>query len=146
MAGLTSPAGMQAFPFVAALSGVSEVPPVASTGQGATVLGFDPALATLRVILAVSNLRGVTAAHIHIGRPGENGPIVLSLYGPSPGVNIGASTVLTNRTFTAANLTGPLAGMPLSALVRHILTGNAYVNVHTLANPNGEIRGQIVRR
>lgn len=107
------------------------------------MLVFDTALSALRVGLVVSNLRQVREAHIHVGSPGENGPIVLFLYGPAAPLDITAPTVLTNGTFTAANLTGPLIGMPLSVLAQQMLAGNAYVNVHTVANPGGEIRGQI---
>jgi hypothetical protein len=56
---------------------------------------------------------------------------------------------------TAADLVGPLAGQPLSALVTELRSGNAYANVHTndgLGDPNtgpgdfpgGEIRAQLV--
>ncbi|HWI62856.1 MAG TPA: CHRD domain-containing protein [Symbiobacteriaceae bacterium] len=146
MAGQIQTGAPQQFPFSAVLAGAMEVPPVPSLGSGTALLGFDSTLSTIRVFLTVSNLSQVTAAHIHLGRPGQNGPIVLFLFGPSPGINIGAPAVLTNASFTAANLTGPLAGMPLSMLARAIFEGNAYVNVHTVANPNGEIRGQIQRR
>ncbi|MDF2631070.1 MAG: hypothetical protein K0R39_4901, partial [Symbiobacteriaceae bacterium] len=117
-----------ALQFSANLSGAMEVPPVPTTGTGVSLLAWDPALTALRVMLTVTNLRQVTAAHIHLGRPGENGPIVLFLYGPTPPVDIGAPAVLTNATFTAANLTGPLTGQPLAALAQHMLAGNTYVN------------------
>jgi hypothetical protein len=149
MAGPTQPSQTGAFqqlPFIAVLSGSNEVPPVASGGTGFSLLGFDPSLMTLRVLLLVSNLRQATVAHIHLGRPRENGPIVLFLFGPSAPMDIGAPTVLTNASFTAANLTGPLTGMPLSVLAQQIMAGNAYVNVHTVTHPDGEIRGQILRR
>jgi hypothetical protein len=149
MAGQSFPSqlgALQQFPWMAVLTGANEVPPTGSAGTGLALLGFDPGLTALRVLLLVSNLRQAMVAHIHIGRPGENGPIVLFLFGPVAPMDIGAPTVLTNGTFTAANLTGPLMGMPLSVLAQQIMAGNAYVNVHTVAHPNGEIRGQIVRR
>jgi hypothetical protein len=40
-------------------------------------------------------------------------------------------------------LIGPLAGQPFSALLNQMQAGNTYVNVHTVQNPAGEIRGQI---
>ena len=63
--------------------------------------------------------------------------------------------VLATGTITAANLVGPLAGQPLSALLAELRSGNAYANVHTndgLGDPNtgpgdfpgGEIRAQLV--
>ena len=62
--------------------------------------------------------------------------------------------MLATGTITAADLVGPLAGQPLSALIEEMPAGNTYVNVHTddgVAPPNtgpgdfpgGEIRGQI---
>jgi hypothetical protein len=51
--------------------------------------------------------------------------------------------VLARGTITEADLVGPLAGQPLSALVEAIRSGNAYVNVHTVDHPAGEIRGQL---
>lgn len=131
--------------FAATLSGAQEVPPVPTIGSGFARLVLDDATTLLRVQLTASRLRGVTAAHIHLGRPGENGPVVLFLFGPAPRpVDLGMDALLTNRSFTAADLTGPLAGQPLAVLAQEMLAGNTYVNVHTMANPNGEIRGQIV--
>ncbi|QBS36796.1 CHRD domain-containing protein [Thermaerobacter sp. FW80] len=86
---------------------------------------------------------GVFAAHIHLGRPGVNGPIVMNLYGPTDPVDIGPETQIVNRAFTRADLVGPLAGRPLSDLLQNMLAGNAYVNVHTVQHFEGEIRGQI---
>jgi hypothetical protein len=51
--------------------------------------------------------------------------------------------VLATGTITAADLVGPLAGQPLSALVDAMEAGETYVNVHTSQFPAGEIRGQI---
>lgn len=146
MAGQTQPSPTGATPlfqFMATLSGSMEVPPEVSTGSGVALLGFDPTLTRLPVLLVVSNLRQATVAHIHLGRPGQNGPIVLFLFRPAMPMDIGASRVLTNAVFTAADLTGPLTGMPLSVLAQ-MAAGNTYVNVHTVAHPNGEIRGPVV--
>ena len=47
-------------------------------------------------------------------------------------------------TITSSDLKGPLAGKQISDLVNIIKGGQAYVNVHTEQNKNGEIRGQIL--
>lgn len=44
---------------------------------------------------------------------------------------------------TSRNLVGPLKGKTIRDLIREIKKGNAYVNAHTIQNPDGEIRGQI---
>jgi len=53
------------------------------------------------------------------------------------------SGVLAEGVITADNLSGPLAGASLEDLLDHLRDGNAYVNVHTLQFPAGEVRGQI---
>jgi plastocyanin len=81
--------------------------------------------ATLRWQLTYSKLTGAAiAAHIHLGRPGRAGRILIPLCAPCrPGAS-GTTNV-------------PAAALPL------VLTGGTYVNVHTRRNPNGEIRGQL---
>jgi hypothetical protein len=81
-------------------------------------------------------------AHIHVGGEDENGPVVAFLFGPvAPGGR--SAGTLARGEITAADLVGPLAGQPLSALVAEIESGDAYVNVHTAEYPMGEIRAQI---
>ena len=50
---------------------------------------------------------------------------------------------IESGTFTAENFEGPLQGQNMTDLVDAIESGQAYVNVHTEANPPGEIRGTI---
>ena len=64
------------------------------------------------------------AAHVHLAAKGKPGPVALALCGPC---RSGA------RGSAQAN----------AKTVRALLVGRAYVNVHTAANPAGEIRGQI---
>jgi hypothetical protein len=143
--------------FSARLTGDKEVPPVntdatgrikltANRQQDADALGYQ---------LSVSNLNGVvTAAHIHRGSAGTNGPIVanLNIRGTFAGASASASaggdgsattSTSTGGTITSADLKGPLAGKHVSDLVQLIKDGKAYANVHTRQHPNGEIRGQL---
>lgn len=131
--------------FEAALTGAQEVPPVTTSAIGLARLSLDPTSTVLRSRLVVRLISGLREGHIHLGRPGQNGPVVAFLYGPSAPMNFGAVSELPEAVVTAASLTGPLAGRPLSDLVREMLAGNTYVNLHTVQNPNGEIRGQITR-
>jgi hypothetical protein len=95
--------------------------------------------------LNLEKINGVTGAHIDSGKQSENGPVVADLFNPSmSGPPTGAiNGQLTKGALTSSDLTGPLAGQQISALVDMIRTGGAYVNVHTTQNQNGEVRGQI---
>ena len=127
--------------FHAKLTGKDEVPPKNTKATGTadfTVTGAD----SIRYKVSVTDMEKVTAAHIHKGKLGENGPVVATLFktnSPSARTN----GVLSQGTITSAKLEGPLAGKHLSDLINMINNGDAYVNVHTQANPNGEIRGEI---
>ena len=95
--------------------------------------------------LNLENMTGVTGAHVHSGKQGENGPLVADLFNPSMGgPPTGAiNGQLTKGSLTSSDLTGPLAGQQISALVNMIRSGEAYVNVLTTQNQKGEVRGQI---
>lgn len=131
--------------FGAPLDGRSEVPPVRTPGLGMVQVTFTPDRRRVEVRLAVQGLDRVTMAHIHLGAPGANGPVVLWLFRNPQGLDARRRTTLTNGSFTASALEGPLKGQPLTALLREVERGNAYVNVHTAAHPQGEIRGQLQR-
>lgn len=92
--------------------------------------------------LVVNNIRRVQQGHIHIGRRGVNGPVVVTLFGPEK-FGISVRRGIVSGTITSADLNGPLRGKTIRDLVREMERGNAYVNVHTAQFPNGEIRGQI---
>jgi hypothetical protein len=128
--------------FRAPLSGAEQVPPVATDASGHAIFEVNPGGTSLTYWLIVNGLTNVTAAHIHLGARGTNGPVVAFLYGgPTiPGRFVG---LLAHGTITAANLVGPLKGHPLSDLLAAMAAGNTYVNVHTTAEPGGAIRGQI---
>jgi hypothetical protein len=133
----------------AQLSGAEVAPPVKTEATGGALFDFSPDVKSLHFTLSVKNLVDITAAHIHLGAKGKEGPVVATLYplGGSPPVKAGKfSGNLAKGVITAANLEGPLKGKPLSDLLQEIQSGNAYVKVHTKPHPGGELRGQIVRR
>ena len=136
------------------LKGSHENPPNESQAQGQAILTVSDDGLSVSYKLIVSNIENVIQAHIHIGSPTVNGPVVVFLYGLVPSGGGRHDGVLSEGTFTRANLIGPLAGQPLSALLAQIAAGNAYVNVHTNDGvaptntgpgdfPGGEVRGQI---
>ena len=102
----------------ATLSGTAEVPPVNSAGMGQMQAEFDKATSTFSYTLRYSGLSGpVKAAHFH---------------GPAEaGKNAGQSPVQGRAVLTAAQ-------------AADLLAGKWYVNLHTAANPGGEVRGQVI--
>lgn len=79
---------------------------------------------------------------LRLAPAGQNGPVVAFLFGGPP-IEEQFNGILAEDTITEADLVGPLEGQPFGALLDAIEAGNTYVNVHTTANPGGEIRGQI---
>ena len=116
--------------FAAALTGT------ASDATGAATFTLTDDL-TVSYTITVQNIENATAAHIHDGAAGETGSIIADLFvGQDP---FSGSGTLATGTFTAADVkTGNF-----DSLLEGMRTGGVYVNVHTSANPGGEIRGQI---
>ncbi|UVI33744.1 CHRD domain-containing protein [Paenibacillus spongiae] len=130
--------------FRAVLNGRNEVPPVRTIATGNAAFRLINNGTQLSFLLIVRNINRVTAGHIHLGRRGQNGPIVAFLFGPSKfGISVRRGVV--RGVLTNQDLIGPLQGRTIRDLVREFESGNAYVNVHTIQNPNGEIRGQVGR-
>lgn len=115
--------------FAAKLSGANEVPAVSTTASGVGAMMLNSTRDTLWVNIAVTGLgNNITGIHIHKGAKGTNGNVVLDL-GPKLNKNI-------VRTF--------ITGSGLTNIWNDLMTDMLYLNVHTTANPNGEIRGQIM--
>ncbi|MEX2571312.1 MAG: CHRD domain-containing protein [Gemmatimonadota bacterium] len=132
--------------YVAPLSGGEEVPANDSRARGLAKFQLSADGESLSYKLIVANIENVRMAHIHLAPAGQNGGIVVWLYpdGPPPQLIPGRTNgILAEGTIAADDLTGSLAGQPLSALLDAMATGGAYVNVHTDQFPPGEIRGQI---
>jgi hypothetical protein len=106
------------------LSSQSEVPPNASGGSGSAKVELDGNV--IKWTVSYSGLTGpVTAGHFHgPAQPGANAGVVLPFAGP-----------LTSPFTGSATLT--------QAQVDQVKAGLWYVNLHTAANPGGEIRGQV---
>lgn len=131
--------------FNAKLAGSNEVPPVTTAASGIATFQLLPAPGHEQVLsfqLSLKNITGVMGAHIHNGKQGENGPVVADLFNPTNPTGA-INGKLAAGTLTSSKLTGSLHNKELSALVNMIRSGEAYVNVHTTPNQNGEVRGQI---
>ena len=127
--------------FTAQLSGDQEVPPIQTSASGKA--WFKPMQDNIWFKVNVTNIQGVTMAHIHSGKQGENGPPIVPLYkSDTPSGQM--SGILAKGNITADTFQGPMAGKQISDLITAMQNGETYVNVHTQQNPNGEIRGQIM--
>ncbi|WP_228853539.1 CHRD domain-containing protein [Aegicerativicinus sediminis] len=129
------------FNFTTHLSGSNEVPANDSQATGQVIVKISPDESYVYYKLIVANLDNPVASHFHWAEAGSNGGVVAGLYAGSPdGVFNG---VLAEGMITADNLRGVLAGMTISDLATQIRDGMIYVNVHTIAIPGGELRGQL---
>jgi glucose/arabinose dehydrogenase len=124
--------------FQAVLSGDEEVPPVATEGHGNVVVKTKPS--GVRFTLVVNDLQDVVAAHIHCAAEGVNGPVGVTLFSGGPVTRNG---VLVQAPLSDVNPGNACGWTSLDDLVEAMDTGNTYVNVHTLSNPSGEVRGQL---
>jgi hypothetical protein len=130
---------------MATLSGAQVVPPVLTNATGTGALVINPGQTAVSVMLNLglaANFNGpITAAHIHAGAAGVNGPIIFNFVLPPV---IPANPVI-NVVLTAASLNPAQTTITtFAAAVEALLNGNTYFQVHTTANPGGEIRGQIL--
>lgn len=106
------------------LSGTQEVPPVttAATGRGTITVLMDRSVSGSVTTSGVA----ATAAHIHMAPLGQNGPVIVPLNKTADNVwSVPPNIRFNDAQYEAFRL------------------GNLYVNVHSAANPNGEIRGQL---
>ena len=112
--------------FQAQLSGASEVPPGDPDGTGTARIAINDDSNRICTDLEVRMIGDVTAAHIHRGVAGQNGPPVVTLDAPDDNDADDCDT----------------ADDALVDEIRRNPSG-FYVNVHTTDYPNGAIRGQI---
>ena len=145
--------GNQVLKFRATLSGAQEVPEVVTNTTGEIEVNFNEALSEAEFQLVVRDGVDVTVAHFHCQRPGLNGPVVIFLFGPvAGGINVDgelARGTLTNAGFLPAGaaVCPALIGRPvnnIASLAFVMRDGLIYANVHTVAHPGGEIRGQLL--
>ena len=116
------------------LTGAAQVPATGSAATAKAVLHYLPDSGTyeLHILLAGITPAQITAAHIHEGASGANGPVIADL---GDGGHWGSSPEGAVRHVIAAPIP--------AATAAKILTGNTYINIHTAAFPDGEIRGQL---
>ena len=117
------PGSAQAEDIELELTGAEEVPPVTSAGSGSGMISVADD-GSVSGSVTTTGIMG-TAAHIHMGAMGKNGPPVVTLTKTNDMYTVPANTKLTAEQLESFK------------------QGNLYVNVHTAANPGGELRGQL---
>jgi len=126
--------------FTAVLSGAEEVPPIETEAEGTATATLDEAGTTLTLEGTYTGLSsllqeiGGSAARIHEAPRGENGPVVVPL------TITPDETDPTSGTFSG---TAPIGEGEGQLVLETLEANNYYINIHTEANPAGEIRGQI---
>ncbi len=128
--------------FRAKLSGSEEVPLVNTEAEGEAEFHISDSGDTLTYRLTISHIKDITAAYIHKGKKGGDGPPVINLFTEPQHENV-TGILLAEGKVEPYLLIGPLKGKPLKSLIQLMEAGDAYVNVQTKKHPEGEIRGQI---
>ncbi|WP_201748008.1 CHRD domain-containing protein [Chitinophaga vietnamensis] len=114
----------------ASLNGAQEVPPTTSSATGTFSGSYDPASYKITFTLSWNGLTGPpTAMHIH-------GPA-------AAGSNAGVEVPITGFAAAASGSVTVTATVLTQAQGTDLIANKYYVNIHTAANPGGEIRGQI---
>jgi CHRD domain len=105
------------------LAGDQEAPPVKSAGTGTGTITVD-ADKSVHGSVTTKGIAGI-AAHVHEAPAGKSGPVVIPLEKNGDTYTVPANAKLTDAQFASFK------------------AGNLYVNVHSAAHPDGEIRGQL---
>jgi glucose/arabinose dehydrogenase len=131
--------------FGAVLSGAEEVPPVNTDAAAVAMFRLNNNGTLSFELRALRPIENATAAHIHLGASGQNGPAVLFLYGPTAGEDFDTGEVISSGTATDGNVMAQTNfTATIANLAERIRQGRAYVNLHTTDVPSGAIRGQLM--
>lgn len=142
-----STTGVAAEKFSASLAASNVVPAATSTSAGTLTLTASGD-STLAFSLSVTNMTGITQAHLHSAAAGANGGTIVWLLpvngnsAQSPSVTLEGEISLGNISPSWVRGTPRLAMDSVKALMR---LGRVYVDVHSSTFTNGELRGQIAK-
>ncbi len=131
--------------FGTVLKGSREVPPVTTESKATAEFELEDNDKLEFELRAAGPITNAVAAHIHLGARGQNGPVVAFLFESPAGVNFEDGDRISRGVLRNTNIIARPGFAPtVSNLVQRIRQGRAYVNLHTVAHPGGEIRGQII--
>lgn len=106
------------------LNGANETPPVKTAAMGSGTITVNADM-TVSGTVKTTGLVG-TVAHIHMGAEGKKGPVIITFVKSDDN-----------------NWSIPVGAMFTAAQYASYKAGNLYINVHSDANKDGEIRGQL---
>jgi hypothetical protein len=131
--------GLGSKQYVANLSPANEQPAKTTTGTG--VVTFVDLGTEIDWTMTLTNMVNVTMSHIHLGSTAvASGPVIINLFLPNRPPETGTlNGFVAHGSITSANN----STISLDSLRVLFNNGSAYVNVHTVVNPGGEIRDQI---
>jgi glucose/arabinose dehydrogenase len=131
--------------FGAELTGGEEVPAVTTEAKAVVRVELKSG-GRLRIELeATGQIAQATAAHIHLGGFGQNGPVAATLFENSGGKDFRRGDRIARVDLTDADIAAqPRFAGGVEALAARMRDGRAYVNIHTTAHSSGELRGQLV--
>ena len=134
----------QTINFTAQLHGGNELPPVVTGSAGTATISLNTATSVITYRVDVFNMPvGTTAGHFHVGAAGVAGPTVINFTIPANISNDFA--VVGTASATDLNVRAAQGINSWEDLIQALVLGNLYVNIHSTANPGGEIRGQVTR-
>ncbi|MEO5674710.1 MAG: CHRD domain-containing protein [Chitinophagales bacterium] len=112
-------------------NGAQEVPAVSTTALGVGSVKLNAAMDSLFYVVVSDGLTDTaTGAHFHLGALGVAGGVVIDV---TPDISGNSITGVVSDTLITPSF------------IRDLLSGKIYFNIHTAANPGGEIRGQVYR-
>jgi hypothetical protein len=169
----SSSSSLSNYKYTATLIGNEQVPPVTTNGIGSASFEILEDNNILHYQVNILDVPNITGIHIHQGKSGQNGDVLVSLYNPKENnifklgnnnsisqtgnisrisqIDSSSMTINGNKqnsfmisgTINNSDLKGPLEGKQISDLITLMNDGNTYVNVHSESYTDGEIRGQI---
>lgn len=136
--------------FVSRPSDAQTVPSASSDASAIFTLQFNGDLSKARYNLTVFNGTDIVQAHLHCAPAGVAGPIFVFLFGPvGEGVDVDGSLIsgeFTNADILPQDPPSEVCGVTinnLASVLAAIRQDRVYVNIHTVANPAGELRDQL---
>jgi hypothetical protein len=121
------------------IDATQEVPATGAPGTGSGFVAIDPEERSAHYRMVVNDLTGpLTQAHFHNAPPGVAGNVVFDL---TPYFTAGATNVSASNYWTDFDFSTPFD----TTFANMFMNNEMYVNFHTATNPDGEVRGNIMR-